>query len=187
MQYLKCAAFFKPNTIFVSLDSSDYVPKNINKLYQDTRKNDYGMLLCIPYSTVSLTIEKSIHLRLKNIPSDWKESFDIGHNNLSILTSILMSQNWKGTLNVHVVCEEENCFTSDDIKRLNYMVRFPKNTNMDVRQGGLKEHVARGRSADINIFTTFEDMKIEDRYELVNSSRISGHFCLDSSQINALV
>ncbi|SDG70417.1 amino acid permease [Psychroflexus sediminis] len=181
------AAFFKPNTIFVSLDSSDYVPENINKLYQDTRKNDYGMLLYIPYSTASLAIEKSIHLWLKNIPSDWKESFDIGNNNLSILTSILMSQNWKGTLNVHVVCEEENCFTSDDIKRLNYMVRFPKNTNLDVRQGDLKEHVARGRSADINIFTTFEDMKIEDMVELVNSSRISGLFCLDSSQINALV
>lgn len=181
------AAFFKPNTLFVSLDSKEYVPENINKLYQDARKNNYGMLLYIPYSTASLAIEKSIHLWLEDFPDDWKETFDIGNNDLSILTSILMSQNWKGTLNVHVVCEEENCFTEEDIDTLSYMVRFPKNTNLDVRVGSLQEHVARGRSADINIFSTIDQMKIEDMVKFVNSSRISGLFCLDSSDMSALV
>ncbi len=182
------AAFFKPNTLFLSVDSNDYEADNINKLYEDAKRNNYGMYIYIPYSTASLAIEKTINLWLRDFPANWMETFDIGNNNLSILTAILISQNWKGTINAHLVCEsEDDHFTPDDIDKLNYMVRFPKNTNIDIVEGKLLSHVTQERNSDINIFSTCDEMKIDQMIEIVNKSRISGLFCLDSLQVNAMV
>lgn len=181
------AAFFKPNTLFLSIDPSDYIPSNINKLYEDAYKNNYGMILYIPYSTASLAIEKTINLWLQNFPLDWKESFNIGNNNLSILLSILIAQNWEGSINAHVVCENKNSFTTQDIDKLDYMVRFPRNTVIDINVGDLANLASHNRSSDINIFSISEQMKIEEMVEIVKKSRVSGLFCLDSRQMNALV
>ncbi len=84
------AAFFKPNIIFVSIDSATSNLAYYNKLILDAKKNNFGLIIYIPFSTASLAIEKSINLWMTNIPVDWKETFNVKNNDLSTLISLLI-------------------------------------------------------------------------------------------------
>tara|TARA_R110000868_G_scaffold97101_5_gene267127 strand:+ start:14674 stop:16851 length:2178 start_codon:yes stop_codon:yes gene_type:complete len=182
------AAFFRPNIIFASIDSATSNLAYYDQLILDTKKNHFGMIIYIPFSTASLAIEKSINLWMTNIPVDWKKTFSVKNNNLSTLTSLLICRNWKGTIDVHILNNNPKLvFTDGDIEDLNTMVRFPKNTSIKVKSGNLLENVIKEKSADVNIFTIEEGMKINDMVNIVNQSRISAVFCADSEFENVLV
>tara|TARA_R110001592_G_scaffold343829_1_gene634678 strand:+ start:323 stop:2500 length:2178 start_codon:yes stop_codon:yes gene_type:complete len=182
------AAFFKPNIIFASIDTATSNFGYYNKLISDTKANNFGMIIYIPYSTASLAIEKSINLWMTHIPVNWKETFNVQNNNLSTLTSLLICRNWKGTIDVHILNNKpELIFTETDIEDLHTMVRFPKKTDIKIKQGNLIENVAKERNTDINIFSIEQGMTIEEMVSIVNQSRISAVFCADSDFENVLV
>ena len=182
------AAFFKPNIIFGSIDSSTSNLAYYDKLILDSKKNNFGLILYIPFSTASLAIEKSINLWMTNIPVDWKKSFNVNNNDLSTLISLLVRKNWKGNINVHILNNNpELIFSKRDIEDLHTMVRFPKGTSIKIKQGDLLENVNKEADADINIFNIEPEMSVEDMVEIVNQSRISAVFCADSEFENVLV
>ena len=182
------AAFFKPNIIFASIDPATSNLDYYNKLISDTKKNNFGMIIYIPYATASLAIEKSISLWMTNIPVDWKETFSVRNNNLSTLISLLICRNWKGTIDVHILNNNPKLiFDESDIEDLSTMIRFPKNTSIKLKQGDLLENVNNERNTDVNIFTIEQGMKIGDMVKIVNESRISAVFCADSEFENVLV
>lgn len=182
------AAFFKPNIVFVSIDSVSSNFAYYDKLLQDTKKNNFGTIIYIPFSTASLAIEKSINLWMTNVPDNWKETFSIGDNDLSTLISILICRNWKGNIEVHILNNNEKMDISEiDIEDLRTMVRFPKNTSISVKKGDLLENVNKERNTDINIFNIEKGMSIAKMVNIVNQSRISAIFCADSEFENVLV
>ncbi len=182
------AAFFKPNIIFASIDTATSNFEYYNKLIIDTKANNFGMIIYIPYSTASLAIEKSINLWMTDIPVDWKETFSVRNNNLSTLISLLICRNWKGNIDVHILNNNpELVFSEADIEDLHTMVRFPKKTDIKIKQGNLIENVAKERNTDINIFSIEQGMTIEEMVNIVNQSRISAVFCADSDFENVLV
>ncbi|MGB5274544.1 MAG: hypothetical protein WBN39_10860, partial [Flavobacteriaceae bacterium] len=154
----------------------------------DAEKNDFGVIIFIPFSTASLAIEQNINLWLTDIPVDWKETFNIGNNDLGTLLALLICKNWKGTIEAHVVNNNpELTFTDDDIEDLRTMVRFPKNTVINITQGDLLENTKKYRSTDINIFSANQGMHTAEMIDLVKASRISAIFCIDSQSENVLV
>ncbi len=182
------AAFFKPNVIFVSIDSANAQNTFYDRLRSDAEKNDFGVIIFIPFSTASLAIEQNINLWLTDIPVDWKETFNIGNNDLGTLLALLICKNWKGTIETHVVNNNpELTFTDDDIEDLRTMVRFPKNTVINITQGDLLENTKKYRSTDINIFSANPGMHTAEMIDLVKASRISAIFCIDSQSENVLV
>lgn len=159
-----------------------------NKLLLDAKKNNFGLIIYIPFSTASLAIEKSINLWITNIPLDWKESFNINNNDLSTLISLLICRNWKGNIDVHIINNNKQLvFSQTDLEDLHTMVRFPKNTSITVKQGELLDNVVNERNTDVNIFNVEEGMLVEDMVKIVNQSRISAIFCADSDFENVLV
>ncbi|MBJ6369214.1 hypothetical protein [Snuella sedimenti] len=159
-----------------------------NNLLCDAKKNNFGLIIYIPFSTASLAIEKSINLWITNIPIDWKESFNIKDNDLSTLISLLICKNWKGTIEVQILNNNNQIkFSETDIEDLLTMVRFPKNTSVTVKHGDLLDNVTRERNTDVNIFSIEEGMSVEDMVKIVNQSRISAIFCADSDFENVLV
>ncbi|MFA9390027.1 MAG: amino acid permease [Prolixibacteraceae bacterium] len=187
MQSLE-AAFFKPNVIFASVDSGNVNLEYFDQLLSDAKKNNFGMIIYIPFSTASLAIEKNINLWLTNIPDNWKETFNIGNNDLSTLLSILICKNWKGTIDAHVVENEGvSKFSENDIEDFKTMVRFPKNTMISTKQGSLISNTKKYRNADVNIFSIEPVMSTSEMIKIVNESRISAIFCVDSNLENALV
>jgi amino acid transporter len=182
------AAFFKPNIIFASIDTSTSNLNYYNNLLLDAKKNNFGLIIYIPFSTASLAIEKSINLWITNVPENWKESFNINNNDLSTLISLLICRNWKGNIEVHIMNNNLQMeFSKTDIEDLHTMVRFPKNTTIAINQGELLDNVIRERNTDVNIFNVEEGMLVEDMVKLVNYSRISAIFCVDSDFENVLV
>jgi len=182
------AAFFKPNIIFISIDTATSNLSYYNKLIADTKKNNFGMIIYIPFATASLAIEKSINLWMTNIPADWKETFSVNNNNLSALTSLLICRNWKGNIDVHILNNNPKLiFAENDIEDLKTMVRFPKRTTIKIHEGNLLENVAKEKNADVNIFNIEPGVTIDDMVKIVNDSRISAVFCSDSDFENVLV
>jgi amino acid transporter len=182
------AAFFKPNIIFVSIDPATSNLAYYNKLIADTKKNNFGMVIYIPFATASLAIEKSINLWMTDIPVDWKETFSVNNNNLSALTSLLICRNWKGNIDVHILNNNPHLiFGENDIEDLKTMVRFPKHTTIKIHQGKLLENVIQEKNADVNIFNIDQGVTIDDMVKIVNDSRISAVFCSDSDFENVLV
>lgn len=146
------------------------------------------MIIFIPFSTASLDIEKSINLWMTNIPADWKDTFSVKNNNLAALVSLLICKNWKGTIDVQILNNNPNLsFSEVDKEDLHTMIRFPKQTQIHLKEGDLLECVKNERNADVNIFNIEQNMQIEDMVKLVNQSRISAIFCADSEFENVLV
>ncbi|PTM08004.1 MAG: Na-K-Cl cotransporter [Bacteroidetes bacterium] len=182
------AAFFKPNVIFVSIDTGNANLGFYDKLISDVKKNNFGMIMYIPFSTASLAIEKNINLWLTNVPTNWKETFNIGNNDLSTLLSLLICKNWKGEIDALIVNNNPNSkFLETDIEDIKTMIRFPNKTNISIKEGDLLDNVKKYRNADINIFSVDAGMSTEDMIYIVNESRISGIFCVDSNLENVLV
>ena len=182
------AAFFKPNVIFASVDTGNADLDFYDKLITDVKKNNFGMILYIPFSTASLAIEKNINLWLTNIPTNWRETFNIGNNDLSTLLSLLICKNWKGEIDVIIVDDNQNTqFTETDIEDIKTMIRFPNKTTISVKNGNLLDNVKKYRNADVNIFSVDADMTTADMISIVYESRISGIFCVDSNLENVLV
>jgi len=182
------AAFFKPNTVFVSIDSEGSNLSKYDKLVLDAKKNNFGCILYIPYSSAGLAIEKSINLWMTNIPTDWKRSFNLMDNDLSALVSLLIRKNWKGNISIHILNNNPDLqFSQNDLEDLQAMVRFPKNTSIVLKSGTLAVNVVDERNADLNIFNIDPGMKVEEMVEIVNSSRVSAIFCADSDYENVLV
>ena len=182
------AAFFKPNVIFASVDTGNADLDFYDKLITDVKKNNFGMILYIPFSTASLAIEKNINLWLTNIPTNWRETFNIGNNDLSTLLSLLICKNWKGEIDVIIVDDTQNTqFSESDIEDIKTMIRFPNKTTISVKNGNLLDNVKKYRNADVNIFSVDTDMTTADMISIVYESRISGIFCVDSNLENVLV
>ncbi len=182
------AAFFKPNIIFVSVDIGIVNLEFYDKLISDVKKNNFGMIIYIPFSTASLAIEKNINLWLTNVPANWKETFNIGNNDLSTLLSLLICKNWKGEIEALIVDDNPNSkFSETDIEDIKTMIRFPHKTNISVKDGDLLGNVKKYRNADVNVFSVDAGMSTADMINIVNESRISGIFCIDSNLENVLV
>ncbi|NNF19585.1 MAG: Na-K-Cl cotransporter, partial [Flavobacteriaceae bacterium] len=148
------AAFFKPNIVFVSVDNENPQLAYYNRLIQDAKKNGFGTIIYVPFSTASLAIEKHITLWMTNIPRNWKESFNIRENNLSTLISLLLRKNWKGHIDVKILNNDpELRFSATDLDDLMTMVRFPKSTTFELKQGHLLDQVKSEKSTDVNVIS----------------------------------
>ncbi|MCZ4695757.1 amino acid permease [Ancylomarina euxinus] len=182
------AAFFKPNIIFTSIDSETDNLSYYDKLTMDAKKNNFGLIIYIPFSSAGLAIEKNINLWMTNIPVDWKEKFNIMNNDLSTLVSLLICRNWKGIIDVHILNNNEKLnFSEVDLEDLHTMIRLPKNSTMTLKQGTLIENVNLERNTDVNILNIEQGMGVDDMVKIVNQSRVSAIFCADSEFENVLV
>ena len=178
------AAFFKPNTILVPIDSNAEDLGIFDQLVKDVKHSHYGLIFYIPFGTASLAIQKTISLWIDELPPDWKRSFSLGDNDLAILLSILIARNWDG--NIEVNLSHHANIRKDNLQPFLDMVRFPKGTIINNLEGKSIQHIETLRNADLNIFSIYEGLKMKDMINIVIRSRVSAIFCLDSGDENAL-
>lgn len=183
------AAFFKPNTLFICLtpETSDY--KQLQETIDATNTYAYGMLLYVPFSSVGLALENSITLWLTNISPNWNVDYNIGDNQLSILTAIMISKNWNAKLMIRFINTPNRSerFTEKDYEAFCDAVRLPHNTSYVIIDKEFREAVMEPLVTDLNIFSITDAGKIESMRDLVYQSRISALFCSDSGYESALV
>lgn len=181
------AAFFKPNTVFMTIDPAHRDLNYYQRVLEDGRNNKYGVILYIPYSTASLAIEKEIGLWLSEIPTDWQDSFDIGNNDLATLLAVLIARNWDGTIDATLLHAPGGELDEAMLLTFRNMVRFTKKTKIASVSGSLQSQLSRHRNVDLNVISIPRDLKIEVMIDMVNGSRISAIFCSDSGFESAMV
>ena len=181
------AAFFKPNSLFLTVNGNKALHSTYQNLIAFAKLNKYSVLLYVPFENVGLSLEKDITLWLKNFPSNWKTTFDIDNNDLSILTSLLLQKNWRGRIKVKVGLDHVGITKEEDIVLLNDLVRFPVNSVIEHYQLDMEAELLKSNISDINIFQIQEGKSIKEMIDMVNTTRISAIYCLDSLNENALV
>ncbi|RMA58596.1 amino acid permease [Ulvibacter antarcticus] len=181
------AAFFKPNSLFFTVNGNEQFHQSYEELIKIASMNNYGVILYVPFENVGLSLEKNLSLWLSNFPKNWRNDYDLGNNDLAILTSLLLAKNWKGELNAKVALDEEGIITQSDISILNDLIRFPVGSNIESFTTEAKAEYFGKNSTDLNILSLPSDSKIEELIKVVNQSRTSAIFCMDSTTENALV
>jgi hypothetical protein len=181
------AAFFKPNTLFISVNGDEKMHSSYQKLIDVAKLNKYGVLLYVPFENVGLSLEKDITLWLKDFSPSWKTNFDINNNDLSILTSLLLQKNWKGNLNVKVALDDIGIKSQEDIELLNDLVRFPVNSKIEKYMPKIELDILMDTRTDLNIMPLKPEDDIVDIIRIVTLTRTSAIFCMDSQNENALV
>jgi amino acid transporter len=177
------AAFFKPNTLFISINTNDQYFNSYQKIIEEAKRNNYAVLVYVPYENVGLSLEKEIQLWLREFPSNWKQTYDIGNNDLAILIALLLQKNWKGNLTIRVAYENN----PKDIQLLNDLVRFPVSSKIQNYLPSEENDLLKNSSTDLNIMGFPNNKSISDLLLMVNSNRTSAVFCIDSNCENALV
>jgi amino acid transporter len=181
------AAFFKPNTLFLTVNGNEEFHGSYQKLIEVAKLNKYSALLYVPFENVGLSLERDITLWLKDIPSNWKSSYDIGNNDISILIALLLQKNWKGHIKVKVAIDSVGMQTEGDIELLRDLVRFPVNSIIEPYDAKRETDLLKSSTSDLNILSISKDVNIKNMIELVRFTRTSAIFCLDSLNENALV
>lgn len=180
-------AFFKPNTLFIPVDDNIHIHTAYESVIRLAAQNQYGVMLYVPFENVGLSLEKDITVWIKNLQPDWKENFDLNNNDLSILVSLLLHKNWKGNLHVKVVKNELGIMADEDIPVFRNLIRLPVSTTVEVYPFKTEWDLIKAHRTDINIMPLRPDDNIEDLQKIVNLARTSAIFCMDTTNVNALV
>ena len=181
------AAFFKPNTVFLSVSGDGKFNENYKNIIEIAKQNSYGVLLYVPFENVGLSLEKDITLWLKDFSSAWKTNFDISNNDLSVLIALLLQKNWNGNINVRVARDKQTNSSEKDITTLKDLVRFPIRSKIEHYELEDELELLTTNRTDLNILPLSYDLSIEDMIKVTEFSRTSAIFCMDSFSENALV
>jgi amino acid transporter len=181
------AAFFKPNTLFISVNGDEKLHETYRKLIEVAKLNKYGVLLYVPFENVGLSLEKNITLWLKDFPPAWKVNYNLNNNDLAILTALLLKKNWQGNLSVNVAMDHIGISSQEDIDLLHDLVRFPVKSKIRPYAPKSELELLISNTTDINIMPIADTIEISDMLKIVGFSRTSAIFCLDSENENALV
>jgi hypothetical protein len=180
-------AFFKPNTLFIPVDGNAHVHTSYEKIIGLAGRNQYGVMLYVPFENVGLSLEKDITVWVKDLKPDWKTNFDLNNNDLSILVALLLHTNWKGNLHVKVVKNEVGIMAEEDIPVLRNLIRFPASTTVEVYPFKSEWDLIKSHRTDLNIMPLRTQDKIEELQKIVRLARTSAIFCMDTTNVNALV
>ena len=181
------AAFFKPNTVFLSVSGDGKFYENYKNIIKIAKQNSYGVLLYVPFENVGLSLEKDITLWLKDFSPAWKTNFDISNNDLSVLIALLLQKNWNGNINVRVARDKQTNSSEKDITTLKDLVRFPIRSKIEHYELEDELELLTTNRTDLNILPLSYDLSIEDMIKVTEFSRTSAIFCMDSFSENALV
>ena len=180
-------AFFKPNTIFIPVESNANDFESYEKVIGLAEKNQYGVILYVPFENVGLSLEKDITVWIKDLKPDWKTNFDLNNNDLSILISLLLLKNWKGNLSVKVVKDESGIIGQEDIPALRNLIRLSASTRVEIYSAKSELDLIKAHRTDLNIMPLQKNDKIEELQKIVKLARTSAIFCMDTYNVNALV
>ncbi len=180
-------AFFKPNILFMTIEGDQTNYETYKEIIKIAEINKYGVLLFVPFENVGLSLENDITLWLKGFSENWKTNFDLKNNDLSILIALMLQKNWKGNIRVNVALDGLSVNSNLDLELLNDLVRFPVKSKINSYILKDELEILNTNNTDINIFPLPIENNILKLTEIVNLSRTSAIFCLDSLNENALV
>lgn len=183
------AAFFKPNTLFLSLSDDKDRDQDIHQIMSKSNDFGFGVYLYAPYKRVGLGIEKSIMLWIPYTFVQEIDNWKLKHINLSILTAYLLKRNWNGFIRMTIygipISEKDTVIQwANDLKIL---ARLPKDLIITTSNDGIEETAQNMDRPDVSIIPlNREIIEMETIRQLLVKLESSCIFTLDGGAENAL-
>ena len=103
------------------------------------------------------------------------------------MTAVLLQKNWNGNLTVKLALDNIGIKSGKDVEVLRDLVRFPVHSSLETYQQAQELDLLIANRTDLNIMPLSDTMELTDLIKLVEFSKTSAIFSLDSQNENALV
>jgi solute carrier family 12 sodium/potassium/chloride transporter 2 len=180
-------AFFKPNIIFLNLQSHDDYEQELKPVMQEAIRLETGILLFLSHSTALLGQRNTINVWVSERPGNWELSWDIGNLDLSVLIAYKLKINWGAKIRLITVVKdtEEEINARNFLEQLINLARLPE-TMIEVCVGDFKDFVSTAPGADLNIFGMNSALPYEFIDQMTHRTKSSCLFVKDSGHESIL-
>jgi len=179
-------SFFHPNTIFENLNRRS--EEELQALVNIASANGMGVALIAPHKDSGLGRERSINLWVRDQSPNWRIGMELTNLDFALLLSYQLKKNWNADVRLMCVVEEqENKTVAEEfLMSLMDVTRMSKNIRIHVHHGQFMEYLSRAPRADLNIFGISQEVNRDFMLNLVDTSRSSCLFVMDSGNESAL-
>ena len=170
---------FRPNTIFLTLGSSDEKNNIIEEMVKNATMHDLGVIVLRQHSRIAFGMQKTVNLWLRDKSPNW---------HLAVLISLQLQLNWEGKINLITVADKKE----DKVKMYNFLdelskqTRLPSMTEFHVLTGSFKEVIAKAPKGDVSIFGLAEQLQFNFMREVTEMTSSSCLFVHDSGKESAI-
>ncbi len=170
---------FRPNTIFLTLGSSDEKNNIIEEMVKNATMHDLGVIVLRQHSRIAFGMQKTVNLWLRDKSPNW---------HLAVLISLQLQLNWEGKINLITVADKKE----DKVKMYNFLdelskqTRLPSMTEFHVLTGSFKEVIAKAPKGDVSIFGLAEQLQFNFMREVTEMTNSSCLFVHDSGKESAV-
>lgn len=186
------SAFFRPNLLCLPMHEDDQRDPETRRLIALARRTGVGAFLVARHAKAGLGNRKTVTLWVRVPPDPWtpEEAFEKGANlNLTLLLGYRLKRQWACRLKMVAVVDD-----ADDRERAERflaemcdLARIPKDADRRVLLGSLDDAVVTMAGSDLNIFGLQPDPDFAFVRRMVQLSRSSCLFVVDSGRESALV
>lgn len=186
IQVLK-GAFFRPNIVFLPLPPREDREAAYARIIRQAQASHVGVLLHAPHPVARLGQQRTVNVWIRDRSPDWRLQWDIGNLDLSILIAYKLKRNWQAHLRLLTVVEDEAELehARQFMRRLMDLARLPQ-TEVVVAHGAFNAYLAEAPPADLQIFGLTHQPDFTRVRQLVDETRASCLFVLDSGDESAL-
>ena len=179
-------SFFHPNTIFETINRRSQ--DELQGLVNISKENGMGVVLLAQHKDSGLGREKSINLWVRDQSPDWRIGMELTNLDYALLLSYQLKKNWNADVRLLCVVEEkENKEIAEEfLMSLMDVTRMSKNIKIHVHHGKFMEFLSRAPRADLNVFGISSEVNKDSMLTLVETSRSSCLFVMDSGNESAL-
>lgn len=183
---IKAGSFFKPNTLFTSIENR--TEQELQDLIDMAKVNKMGVIFLGLHPESGLGRERSVNLWVRDQTPDWRVGLKLANLDYSVLMSYQLKKNWPARVRVMSVVQEETHVAMAEafIRQLMEYARMSRDIDVCVTQGKFLATLETAPRADLNIFGLSEKVDKKFLETMVSLSRGSCLFVLDSGCESAL-
>jgi hypothetical protein len=170
---------FRPNTLFLTLSSSDEKNKIISEMVNNAVMHSLGVIILRQHPRIAFGMQKTINLWLRDKSPNW---------HLAVLVTLQLQLNWEGKINLITVAErkEDKYRMYKFLDELSKQTRLPSLTEFHVLTGGFKEAISSAPKGDISLFGLADDLHFSFMRDVTESTNSSCLFVRDSGKESAI-
>lgn len=181
------SAFFRPNTLFLSItERTDET--ELNYILNQATENQIGAVLYADNPETGLAREQNINVWIRDQSPEWAVGLRLTNLDLALLLAYEVAHNWEGQITLITIvsdpAEQEN--GERFLSELVSLGRMPRDTRRIVACGTLYEYLPQAPQADLNIFGMQNEMKLAFMLKMVRETDASCIFVRDSGEESAL-
>lgn len=170
---------FRPNTLFLTLGSSDEKNNIISEMVKNAVMHNLGVIILRQHPRIAFGMQKTINLWLRDKSPNW---------HLAVLITLQLQLNWEGKINLITVAEEK-----DDkyrmykfLDELSKQTRLPSLTEFHVLTGSFREAMSSAPKGDISLFGLADDLHFSFMRDVTETTNSSCLFVRDSGKESAI-